>query len=148
MNEFYILLPTAELPPMEEWQKRLKELEPAFSLDTKFDPIKGGVWECSYDDGEGKAVFCCDFALEDSAPLFKQAPELVEYTNNCQAVAVLYAEVEEDDYNIAAAYAIGESLLSLVPGGFLFDPFEGQLMHAEDAVVFFHEELTLSEEED
>lgn len=133
---------------MKAWNERLQELEPAFSLDVKFDPVKGGVWECRYDDGEARGVFCCDFALEDSAPLFKQSSELAEYAGDCRAVAVFYAEMEEDDTNVAAAYAIGEALLSLVPGGFLFDPVGGELMHAEDAVVFFHEELTLAEDEE
>lgn len=148
MNEFYVLLPTAKLPSIDAWQKRLQELEPSFSLDEKFDPAKGGVWECTYKDEDSSARFCCDFSLEDSAPLLEEAPELVELTNNCQAVAVFYAEIEEDETNIAAAYALAESLLSLVPGSFLFDPFEGQLMHADDAVIFFHEELAIEDAEE
>ncbi len=147
MNEFYILLPTRKLPSVADWQQKLQEIEPGFSLDTKFDPAQGGVWECTYTDEETQETYCCDFYLEDAAPLFEKAPELAEYTNNCEAVATFYAE-EEDESNLAAAYALAESLLSLVPGGYLFDPYEGQLMHGEDAVVFFHEELMIEEFEE
>lgn len=146
MNEFYILLPDNKLPSTTEWQQRLMELEPGFSLDTKFKPAEGGVWECTYTDNEVVEKYCCDFSVEDTKTLFEEAPELVEYTNNCQAMAIFYTE--EEDINLAAAYALAEALLSLVPGSFLFDPFEGQLMHAEDAVVFFNEELTIEEGEE
>lgn len=144
MNEFYVLLPTDKLPTTQELQKRLSELEPGFSLDTQFNPAEGGVWECTYQDEEGEESYCCDFSIEPSAPLFEEAPELVELSNNCQAVAVFISE-EEDDF--AASYAIAEALLSLVPEGFLFDPFEGALMHGEDAVVFFNDQLTIVDED-
>lgn len=143
MNEFYILLPENKLPSVAEWQQRLMELEPGFTLDTKFNPLEGGVWECSYSDDDVTEKYCCDFSMEDTKELFKEAPELVEYTNGCKSMAIFFTE--ENDINLAASYALAEALLSLVPGSFLFDPFEGQLMHAEDGVAFFNEELTIEE---
>ena len=150
MNVFYVLLPTKELPSVDQWAQRLQELEPGFSLDKTFNPQGGGVWECTYEEEGYKDSFCCEFSLESSAPLFEKAPELVELTKNCQAVAIFDAEEGEDgeNDNLAASYALAEALLSLTPGSFLYDPFEGVLLYDEDGAAFFHDQLTIVEDEE